>query len=85
MRSFHCRVVVVFLIAVALSIAAAPALQAAPREAPVGQSWVEEAREWLSRLLGNRELKEERKLSSGSRISNSGPCIDPLGRPKPCP
>lgn len=84
MRSY-CRVVVVFLIAVALSIAAVPAVQAAPRDAPVGRSWMEDAREWLSRLLGNRELREEKKLSSGNRISNSGPCIDPLGRPKPCP
>lgn len=86
-RSF-CRVVLASVVALSLSIATGPAVQAAPREASITRSWVEEAKEWLSRLLDGREPEKTKKLTASvgpGGYATSGPCIDPLGRPKPCP
>lgn len=82
------RVVVVSAVALSLNIAVAPAVHAKPRESATtvakgaSRIWMEEAMTLVNRLLG-KENPTPQGLKK--KTANSGPCIDPLGNPKPCP
>lgn len=71
---------------------------AGPRQTPratmsVDGGWVGSTLAWLSRLLEradrDRQQRERNTPSSTATKANedgtSGVCIDPLGRPRPCP
>jgi hypothetical protein len=80
------RVVVVSVVALSLNIAVVPAAEARPHQSgkavsSATRSWTEEAMEWLNRILGTRTKPQTPKKMT----AHSGPCIDPLGNPRPCP
>jgi hypothetical protein len=84
------RVVVVSVFAVSLNILAVPAAQARPHEGNVvsaSRSWVEEAVSWLNKVLRiqDKVAQQEAKKKMNRKTANSGPCIDPMGNPRPCP
>lgn len=82
------RVVVVSVVALSLNIAVAPAVHAKPRESAttaakgVNRSWMEEAMTLVNRILGKGYTTPQ---GLKKKTANGGPCIDPLGNPKPCP
>jgi hypothetical protein len=88
MFRFLSRVVVVSVFAFSLNFATVPAAQARPSEggrtvANASSNWVEQAVEWLNRILGKQE---KRSQDSKKLVANDGgSCIDPWGNPKPCP
>jgi hypothetical protein len=88
------RVVVVSVFALSLNIATVPAAQAKPHEpgrattSTSSRSLVNQAMEWMNMLLG-RQMKNTtqsaRKPYDGGGTTKGGPCIDPMGNPRPCP
>jgi hypothetical protein len=87
MFRFFSRVVVVSVFAFSLNFATVPAAQAKPSEGGrtatnVSRTWVQEAVEWLERVLGKQEKgsQDPKKLTA----NDGGVCIDPMGNPKPC-
>ena len=88
MFRFVSRVVVVSVFACSLNFATIPAAEARPFESGrtatnVSRTWVQEAVEWLERLLGRQERSSRDPKKSVA--NDGGICIDPLGNPKPCP
>ena len=82
------RVVVVSVVALSLNIAVAPAVHAKPHESATtmakgaSRAWMEEAMNLVNRLLGKDNTTPQ---GLKKKTGNSGPCIDPMGNPKPCP
>lgn len=85
MFRFFSRVVVVSVFALSLNIAVVPAAEARMQQprmavAHVDGSCVEQAMEWLDRVLGKKARKSpKKKVTAGD-----GGCIDPMGNPRPC-
>lgn len=90
------RVVVVSVFALSLNIAVVPAAQAKPHESGRATSststrgWMDHAMEWMNMLLGKQvksTTQSAKKAVSfdGGASTNGGPCIDPMGNPRPCP
>ena len=81
------RVVVVSVVALSLNIAVAPAVHAKPHETAtstvkgVNKTWMEEAMNLVNRILGKENTPPQ---GLKKKTGNSGPCIDPMGNPKPC-
>lgn len=82
------RVVVVSVVALSLNFAVAPAVHAKPHESAAttakgaNRTWMEEAVKLVNQLLGKGyTVPQGLKKKTG----NGGPCIDPMGNPKPCP
>lgn len=93
MFRFFSRVVVVSVFALSMNIAMVPAAQARMQ---VGKKvvsnrdngCVEQAMEWLNRILGKQRSQKDLKKATandGGASANGGGCIDPLGNPRPCP
>jgi len=95
---FISRVVVVSVLMLSLSITLAPAAHAksyepGKAETETSKSWVSAAVDWLNLFLGHQTKEMAQHLKKTTKIvppignvtANSGPCIDPLGNPKPCP
>jgi hypothetical protein len=87
MFRFLSRVVVVSVFALSLNLVTVPAAQARPSEGGrtvtnVSRTWVQEAMEWLERILGKQEqhARDSKKVVA----NDGGICIDPWGNPKPC-
>ena len=82
------RVVVVSVVALSLNIAMVPAVHAKPHESATSMAkgasgiWMEEAMNLVNRLLGKDNTTPQ---GLKKKTANSGPCIDPMGNPKPCP
>jgi hypothetical protein len=81
------RVVVVSVFSLSLNFAVVPAAQARIQTAKAAVSstdnrCVEQAMEWLNRILGKEKAQKGPKKKA---TANGGGCIDPLGNPKPCP
>jgi hypothetical protein len=80
------RVVVVSVFALGLNFAMVPAAQARIQVARTAASntdgrCVEQAMEWLNRILGQEKAKKGPKKKA---TANDGCGIDPLGHPRPC-
>jgi hypothetical protein len=57
-------------------------------ESPRAMGWMEAAIEWVSGLLGmsgGEGLESAVAADGGGSTTQSGGCIDPWGKPKPCP
>jgi len=86
MFHFISRVVVVSVFALSLNFAVVPAAQARiqPAKRAVSNTdgrCVEQAMEWLNRILG----QEKAKKGPVKKVTAKDGCgIDPLGHPKPC-
>lgn len=85
MFRFLSRVVVVSVVALSLNFAAVPAAEARIQVARTVASdtdgrCVEQAMEWLNRILGKKAQKSPKKKAT----ANDGCGIDPLGNPRPC-
>lgn len=87
MFHFISRVVVVSVFALSLNFAVVPAAQAriqTAKKAAVSNKdgrCVEQAMEWLNRILGQEKAKKDSKKKV---TATGGGCIDPMGNPKPC-
>ncbi len=86
MFHFISRVVVVSVFALSLNFAVVPAAQARIQTAKTAASntdgrCVEQAMEWLNRILGQDKAKKAPKKKV---TANDGGCIDPMGHPRPC-
>lgn len=86
MSHFISRVVVVSVFALSLNFAMVPAAQARIQTARTTVSntdgrCVEQAMEWLNRILGKQKAQKGPKKKA---TANDGCGIDPLGNPKPC-
>jgi len=86
MFHFISRVVVVSVFALSLNFAVVPAAQARiqtarPTVSNTDGRCVEQAMEWLNRILGKQS---SRKAPKKKVTGNDGCTIDPLGHPK-CP
>ncbi len=91
------RVVVVSVFALSLNVALTPAAHAKPNdmgrvESGTSRSWMDAAVDWLNTVLGRQPAIEAAQASTKKRVTvdggattNGGPCIDPLGNPRPCP
>ena len=80
------RVVVVSVFALSLNFAVVPAAQARIQTAKTTVSntngrCVEQAMEWLNRILGKQKAQKGPKKKA---TANDGGCIDPMGNPRPC-
>jgi len=80
------RVVVVSVVTLSLNFAVVPAAQARSNDSGKAVSgtirnWTEDAVVWLNRILGMRTKPQTPKKMT----AHSGPCIDPMGNPRPCP
>jgi hypothetical protein len=89
MFRFLSRVVVVSVLALSLNFVVVPAAQARPQEAGKAapgtvKSWMEEAMDWLNRIL-SRESKSSDQGPKKIIANDGGVCIDPNGKPRPCP
>lgn len=84
MFRFISRVVVVSVFALSLNFVVVPAAEARPQGSgkavpSATRSWTDQAMEWLNRILGTKQGPKKITANDG------GVCIDPNGRPKPCP
>lgn len=95
------RTAIVTVVAITLVLLSVPALHARPieRSGPAIESgsWMDAALSWLSNLLfGDQPTSQDQlqsTLEAAKETSNaddynyvqSGSCIDPEGRPRPCP
>ncbi len=79
------RVVVVAVVVFGFTIAAVPSAQARPNSAkPVVSSDVgllQAAVAWMKGLAGGNKPKRQKQTA---KSSSTGPCIDPMGRERPC-
>lgn len=71
---------------------ATPVANALPREesrpaARAESSWLGATFDWVQSLLGRSERQEGTPAVTASqeKAQTNGACIDPLGRPRPCP
>ena len=91
------RSVLAFVVALTILLAAAPVVQASPIDLSRSHgSWFDLAWSWLSGLLSAPpatavsqpkavpEADTTLTLTIGIYAPNSGSCLDPQGRPKPC-
>lgn len=85
------RVVVVASVVLSLTVFTVPSAQAGPSKAKVSAAKAEPgvlqaALVWLGNLVNGPKPKPTPKgpKSITAKRSLNGPCIDPLGRPKPC-
>lgn len=91
------RVVVVSVFALSLNITLTPAAHAKPNETDrvesgTSRNWMDAAVNWLNTVLGGQQANVAFQTSSkrvipvgGGATTNGGPCIDPMGNPRPCP
>ena len=86
------RVVVVASLVLNLTVFTVPSAQAGPSKAKASAAKadpgvMQAALAWLSNLVGGPKPKPSPKKPRSATANNStmtGPCIDPMGRPKPC-
>ena len=86
MHHFISRVVVVSVFALSLNFAVVPAAQARIQVektavANTDGRCVEQAMEWLNRILGKQKTQKGPKKKA---TANDGCGIDPFGNPRPC-
>ena len=93
------RTAVVAVVAFTLVLLCAPAVHARPieRSGPSidAGSWMDAALSWLSNLFGDQptqgqpqptfDASKEASTRDDFNSVQSGSCIDPEGRPRPCP
>jgi hypothetical protein len=92
------RVCFVIALILASTFLLVPASNAEPRETPraalrAGTDWLGSALTWLNGLLEGRVERDRNRTTSvvakaedgGDESSVTGICIDPMGRPRPCP
>ena len=91
------RTAVVAVVAFTLVLACVPAAQASPfgPSPDVDAGWLDAALSWLSGLLFGEETSSPQasgpafetliSTGTGGNTTQSGMCIDPAGRPRPCP
>ena len=85
-------VIALVLVSTFLPVASSAASREAPRATMRADSdWFGSAFAWLGRLLerGDRQQRERSTPSStvtkADEAGTNGVCIDPMGRPRPCP
>lgn len=91
------RTAVVAVVAFTLVLACVPAAQASPfgPSPEIEAGWLDLALSWLSDLLFGEETLSPQtsgpafetliSTSTGGSTTLAGMCIDPAGRPRPCP
>ncbi len=89
MLRFMFRVVVVASVVLSLTVFTVPTAQAQPSKANVSAAkadpgLLQAALSWLGNLVTVQKPKPKGPRSTTAKGKSTGPCIDPLGRPKPC-
>jgi len=91
MKTFY-RICLVAAVVCSLMLLTTPTASALPRgdsqpEARAESGWLGAAFEWVQGLLGLGERPHPRGEGkpATNKASMNGACIDPLGRPRPCP
>src|SRR5215210_4371898 len=95
------RIATVSVVALTLVLASVPAAQASPfgSSFDTRTGWFDEALSWLSGLVFGEETSSPQTFGStyealqpvteeasvGGQTIMSGMCIDPAGKPRPCP
>ena len=83
------RVVVVASLVLGLTVFTVPSAHAGPSKATASAAKADPGVlqalvTWLSNLVGGPKPAPKGPKSINAKGSLNGPCIDPLGRPKPC-
>ncbi len=89
------RIATVAVVALTLVLASVPAAQASPfgPSFDTRSGWFDVALSWLSGLVFGEEASApqafgatfEAAAGPGNNTIQTGSCIDPAGRPRPCP
>jgi hypothetical protein len=87
MLRFMFRVVVVASVVLSLTVFAVPTVQAGSGKANVSATKAEPsllpaALAWLGNLINGQAPKKPKSITA--RSATNGPCIDPMGRERPC-
>jgi hypothetical protein len=84
------RVCLVFVVIALFALLMAPMASARPMSAPSahlpGSAWLGAALHWVEDLAGLRPHGPSgAKTPVSTKEASTGGCVDPLGRPRPCP